>query len=176
LFGGARMKQKGGAEVELPLEKEFKEVNPAWLEWDAAGRQGKAPKKAKTITLRCVTDSPIPVAHTTDTGLPSVNSQTLRALCGKPGAAAAQLAKVQEHANDEGAQAEALQQAAAALGNLGAYKAFGGGEKGLRACAAIDALCESVAIEKLLSGFIVPLQALPAVGPAPAHPTPHAAW
>ncbi|CAG9463715.1 unnamed protein product [Pedinophyceae sp. YPF-701] len=42
---------------------------------------------------------------------------------------------------------------------LGAlYAAFGGGEEGLRACAAVDALCEVGLIDKLLSSFIRPLQ------------------
>ncbi|GIM08897.1 hypothetical protein Vretimale_12841 [Volvox reticuliferus] len=42
------------------------------------------------------------------------------------------------------------------LGRL--YAACGGGEEGLRACIAVEALCEISAIDKLLSAFIIPLQ------------------
>jgi hypothetical protein len=39
-----------------------------------------------------------------------------------------------------------------------AFGAFGGGRKGLEACAALDALCDISAIDTLLSSFILPLQ------------------
>ncbi|KAG2498231.1 hypothetical protein HYH03_003981 [Edaphochlamys debaryana] len=42
------------------------------------------------------------------------------------------------------------------LGRL--YAACGGGEEGLMACIAVEALCEVSAIDKLLSAFIIPLQ------------------
>ncbi|KXZ47740.1 hypothetical protein GPECTOR_33g622 [Gonium pectorale] len=42
------------------------------------------------------------------------------------------------------------------LGKL--FVACGGGEEGLRACVAVEALCEVNAIDKLLSAFIIPLQ------------------
>lgn len=96
------------------------------------------------------------VKNTTDTGLPSVNTLSLRELCGKPGKAADLLTTLDAAGTDE-ARAEAMAQAEKACGT--AFAAFGGGREGLAACAAIDALCESNAVEKLLSGFIVPLQA-----------------
>ena len=46
-----------------------------------------------------------------------------------------------------------------------AYSAFGGGQAGLSACAAIDALCDMAAIDTLLSNFIVPLQGGEIKGP-----------
>lgn len=85
-----------------------------------------------------------------------MNTISLRELCGKPGRAA-ELLKQLDAAETEEARAEALGQAEKACGS--AFGAFGGGREGLEACSAIDALCESNAIEKLLSGFIVPLQA-----------------
>jgi DNA polymerase-1 len=65
--------------------------------------------------------------------------------------------------------AAALAAEAKALGVGTLYAAFGGGTAGLRACAAVDALCEVGAIDTLLSNFIIPLQ-----GPAIA--TPEARW
>jgi hypothetical protein len=41
-----------------------------------------------------------------------------------------------------------------------AFAHFGGGEKGLRACAALDALCRMGSIDTMLSSFILPLQKL----------------
>lgn len=61
--------------------------------------------------------------------------------------------------------AGALAAEAKALGVGTLYPAFGGGTAGLRACAAVDALCEVGAIDTLLSNFIIPLQ-----GPAIATP------
>jgi DNA polymerase-1 len=51
-----------------------------------------------------------------------------------------------------------LDKVAANLGLGKAYSAFGGGMEGLRACAAMDALCDVAAIDTLLSNFIIPLQ------------------
>ena len=65
--------------------------------------------------------------------------------------------------------AASLAAEAKALGVGTLYAAFGGGTAGLRACAAVDALCEVAAIDTLLSNFIIPLQ-----GPAIA--TPEARW
>ena len=52
----------------------------------------------------------------------------------------------------------ALSKEAKNLGVGSLYCAFGGGEEGLMACAAIDALCEVGLIDKLLGTFIKPLQ------------------
>ena len=41
-----------------------------------------------------------------------------------------------------------------------AYNYFGGGESGLRACRAMDALCKMGSIDTMLSSFIAPLQVL----------------
>ena len=51
-----------------------------------------------------------------------------------------------------------LESEAKAKGYGKLYAAMGGGREGLEACVAVEALCEVNAIEKLLSGFIVPLQ------------------
>ncbi|GFR52186.1 hypothetical protein Agub_g14723 [Astrephomene gubernaculifera] len=62
----------------------------------------------------------------------------------QPAADPAQLEALEKEAKDKG------------LGRL--FVACGGGEEGLRACVAIEALCEVNAIDKLLSAFIIPLQ------------------
>jgi hypothetical protein len=51
-----------------------------------------------------------------------------------------------------------LEAEAASKGYGKLYATFGGGREGLEACAAVEALCEVGAIDKLLSAFIVPLQ------------------
>lgn len=107
-----------------------------------------------TPLFRCL--SHVQVKNKTDTGLPSVNSLTLRELCGKPGRAAELLTEYDAAESDD-ARSGVLAVAQKSLGS--AYDAFGAGRDGVEACAAIDALCESNAVEKLLSGFIIPLQA-----------------
>ncbi|GAX81575.1 hypothetical protein CEUSTIGMA_g9003.t1 [Chlamydomonas eustigma] len=53
---------------------------------------------------------------------------------------------------------EALDKEAKEKGFGKLYSTFGGGEEGLKACVAVEALCEISAIDKLLSAFIIPLQ------------------
>jgi len=63
--------------------------------------------------------------------------------------------------DDENAPVATLDQLQkeAAEGGFGTlYAVFGGGKEGLEACAAVDSLCNSNAIDTLLSNFIVPLQ------------------
>eukprot|EP00798_Chlamydomonas_sp_ICE-L_P008789 gene8789-33658_t len=52
----------------------------------------------------------------------------------------------------------ALEAEAKAKGFGKLYASLGGGKEGLRACVAVEALCEVSAIDKLLSSFICPLQ------------------
>ena len=119
----------------------------------------KAPRKNVAFRLQCIADTPIESINRTATGLPSVNTLTLRVLCGRPGSAAA-LLKEYTKLNDEGDASGAKKLLVGAAGACGtAFGAFREPLEGLKACAALDALCETAAIEKLLSGFIVPLQA-----------------
>lgn len=144
----------------VPYEKEFKYVAPEWEEWDRAGRQGKAPKKNGTFVLHGICKNPIEVTESilTETKLPSTSIKTLRAMAGKPGAAADVLKRWQ--AADVAADSEELKKIHEAAGNTCKilYNAFGGGRAGLEAAVAIDALCEAAAVETLLTNFIVPLQ------------------
>jgi hypothetical protein len=53
---------------------------------------------------------------------------------------------------------EALQREGEAMGLGTMYAAMGGGRGGVEACAALEALCDVSAVDKLLSAFLVPLQ------------------
>ena len=83
LFAGAAHKKRYKPGVEK--KKAFAMVSPEWIAWDAGGREGKAPKKAATFELYCITKRNLqPPAYTT-TGLPAVSGVVLRQLAGKPG-------------------------------------------------------------------------------------------
>ncbi len=153
---------KPGAPLLVPLVREFKVPNEDWEKWDATGREGKAPKKQRAIELRGIVSPPIPPTVFTTSGLPSTSALALRALVGKPGTAT-QLIKRYEEAQqstaaDAGAALKSVEaDAKTRLGSV--FSSFGGGLDGLKAGAAIDALCEASAVETLLTGFIKPLQA-----------------
>ena len=144
----------------VPLEREFKVPNDEWERWNAAGREGKAPKKQRTITLRGIVSPPLKPAVLTTSGLPSTSADAMRSLVGKPGAAA-DLLKQWDAAVASGADTKALEAIAkVASDRLGeVYTAFGGQRAGIEAGAAIDSLCDASAVETLLTNFILPLQA-----------------
>lgn len=150
LFAGAKNKRRDKPGVELA--REFTQDSAEWIAWDAAGREGKAPKKTMKVALHGITVKPIQVQTYTATGLPAVSSVVLRSLAGKPGAARAILDSWDTLPASDKAE-EVLKKACG-----GAYEAFGGGKEGVQACAAIDALNDVAAIDTLLSNFIIPLQ------------------
>lgn len=156
LFAGAPAKKPGALPL-VPLERAFKMPSPEWAAWDAGGRQGKAPRKQATVLLHgIVHPGPLVAATHTASGLPSCSSLTLRALVGKPGLAAELLARWDDTAADQAVRDATEALAAKQCG--GVYAAFGGGREGLRAAAAVDALCEASAVDTLLTNFILPLQ------------------
>jgi DNA polymerase-1 len=141
------------------LEREFKVPNDEWVRWDAAGREGKAPKKQRTITLRGIVSPALKPTVLTSSGLPSTSATAMRGLVGKPGTAA-DLLKQWDAAVASGADAKALAAIAkTARDRLGeVYTAFGGQRAGIEAGSAIDSLCDASAVETLLTNFILPLQ------------------
>ena len=143
----------------VPLEREFKVPNDEWVRWDAAGREGKAPKKQRTIMLRGIVSPALKPTVLTSSGLPSTSADAMRGLVGKPGTAA-DLLKQWDAAVASGADAKALEAIAkTARDRLGeVYTAFGGQRAGIEAGAAIDSLCDASAVETLLTNFILPLQ------------------
>ena len=150
LFAGARNKRSDKPGVEKT--REFTQESQEWLEWDANGREGKAPKKTSKITLHGITKRPLPVSTYTATGLPAVSSVVLRQLAGKPGAAR-EICDNWDSLSEEEKKNEKLSKICGT-----AFEAFGRGLEGARACAAIDALNDLAAVDTLLSNFIIPLQ------------------
>lgn len=148
----------------MPETREFKVPNPEWAEWDAGGRAGPAPKRQRVITLHGISPHPIEPKDFTASGLPSVSSLILRNFVGGAGRATQLLERHDEILAQQPA-GEARDTQLAAVQEQGAklcgdcLAAFGGGREGLQAASAIDALCEAGAINTLLSGFILPLQA-----------------
>ena len=150
LFAGAKNKRRDKPGVELT--REFTQESTEWLEWDRAGREGKAPKKTMKLALHGITKKPIQVMTYTATGLPAVSSVVLRALAGKPAAARSIMDNWDELPDEEKTEEKLKKQCGTA------FDAFGGGKDGVEACAAIDALNDVAAIDTLLSNFIIPLQ------------------
>ena len=150
LFAGAKNKRRDKPGVELT--REFTQESTEWLEWDKAGREGKAPKKTMKLALHGITKKPIQVMTYTATGLPAVSSVVLRALAGKPAAARSIMDNWDELPDEEKTEEKLKKQCGTA------FDAFGGGKDGVEACAAIDALNDVAAIDTLLSNFIIPLQ------------------
>ena len=66
LFAGAPNKKREKPGVEMT--KEFAMVSPEWEEWDASGREGKAPKKGAKFELHGVTKRKLAVPVYTATG------------------------------------------------------------------------------------------------------------
>ena len=146
LFAGA-LNQKTSERVEMV--RTFKVPNE--IGFIEEGK--KKPKKNIDIELHSLwgkdVPSPLPVEHTTPSGWPGANTPVLRNLAGTPGAAK-KLLKEEKY--------DLSEQEAEKLGLGKAFKNFGGGKEGVRACAAMDALCDVAAIDTLLSNFIIPLQ------------------
>ncbi|QDZ19172.1 DNA polymerase I [Chloropicon primus] len=146
LFAGA-LNQKTSEAVEMV--RVFKVPNETGFIEEGK----KKPKKNIDIELHGLwgkdVRSPLPVEHTTPSGWPGANTPMLRGLAGTQGVAKKLL---RENTSD------LSEKEAKELGLGTAYTAFGGGREGLRACAAMDALCDVAAIDTLLSNFIIPLQ------------------
>uniref|UniRef100_A0A1D1XWU1 DNA-directed DNA polymerase n=1 Tax=Anthurium amnicola TaxID=1678845 RepID=A0A1D1XWU1_9ARAE len=143
----------------LPVSKSFKVPNV-----DKIVEVGKkSPLKYRTITLEKICEMKGIDIYTTS-GWPSVSGDALKALAGKvstnnfyvPGdgfdfqfdnIATCLIAgsTVSDKAIDKSAYGLA-------------FEAFGGGEKGTKACYNIAALCEMCSIDSLISNFILPLQ------------------
>ena len=142
------------------------------------GREGRPPKALRSFTLKSVGLSLVPDVYT-GSGLPAVSSAVLRRLAGRPGAAAGLLEQLAELKAATGDDAERFAPAFASwrdevlpakvdasrfpsmCGAAGAAVADLSPEdvdRGLRACDAVDALCEAAAVDALLTHFIFPLQ------------------
>jgi DNA polymerase I len=158
LFAGAPNK-RGDKAPGVEKTREFTQESQEWLEWDANGRVGKAPKKTTKITLHGIYDKPLQVMTYTATGLPAVSSVVLRQLAGKPGAAR----EVCDTWDTLPEKEKKNEKPSKICGT--AYLAFGRGYEGVRACAAIDALNDLAAVDTLLSNFIIPLQGNDIRGP-----------
>lgn len=146
LFAGA-LNQKTSEAVEMV--RVFKVPNETGFIEEGK----KKPKKNIDIELHGLwgrdVPSPLPVEHTTPSGWPGANTPMLRGLAGNQGAAKRLLGEENWDLTEEEAKGHGLGTA---------FAAFGGGREGLRACAAMDALCDVAAIDTLLSNFIIPLQ------------------
>jgi len=145
-----------GAENEKTMEKvEMVRIFKVPNETGFIEEGKKKPLKNINIELHGLwgrdTPSPLPVEHTTPSGWPGANTPMLRILAGAPGVAQKLLGEAEEGLAFSNAEATSK-----GLGK--AYEAFGGGREGVRACAAMDALCDVAAIDTLLSNFIIPLQ------------------
>ena len=101
---------------------------------NVVGRRGG--KRYREVTIRSLGLKP---TKYTAAGLPATSMDVLRDLAG-PLAIDGQGLDPNQHGK--------------------AYEYFGGGEAGLRACSALDALCRMGSIDTMLSSFILPLQKL----------------
>ena len=153
LFAGTPNAKTPGETVDLV--KTFKVPNDIGFV-----EEGKTkPKKNLDIELHGLWGRDVPsplVAETfTPSGWPASTTPVLRGLAGKQGAAMA----LHREGEATGGKGKALDEGVAEGAGLGKmYEAMGGGWEGVRACAAIDALCDIAAIDTLLSNFIIPLQ------------------
>jgi hypothetical protein len=144
----------------VPPERVFQVPNTDG--YKEPGKEEKPPKKNRPVRLHGLRVNNKPVKLQPDTftasGLPAASTPVLKALAGKnPRELLNQLDAVDADAADAAEATEAiLQKAAKVCGR--AFDAFGGGRRGLEACAAFDALCDIAAIDTLLSSFILPLQ------------------
>lgn len=158
-FGGIQNRK---IDESLPNEKEFRVPNV-----NKVIEEGKkAPTKFRKIHLHRICD-PIDTEIFTASGWPSVSGDALKALAGKVSADFDLFDEVDDNAEEvsETSVDEALatnnkavsqNPEVSAYGT--AYRAFGGGQKGIEACHAIAALCEVCSIDSLISNFILPLQ------------------
>ncbi|CAA0813954.1 DNA polymerase I B- chloroplastic/mitochondrial [Striga hermonthica] len=142
-------------------EKEVKVPNV-----DNIIEEGKeSPTKYHKIVLRKPDFVNINPDKYTASGWPSVSGDVLRSLAGKVSADFDFLDEENDEEQPENMstkdsechQANPISEIdTSACGE--AYSAFGGGQAGIEACHAFAALCESCAIDSLLSNFIIPLQ------------------
>lgn len=124
----------------------------------------KAPLKCRTIHLHKICDG-LQIDTYTASGLPSVSADALKVFAGN--IPSDQIYRIDNACNDEYVTEEGIMDYQN-LTDTGtdyedcsygtAYAAFGGGKKGREACEAIAALCETSAIDSLITNFIIPLQ------------------
>ncbi|EAZ05778.1 hypothetical protein OsI_28011 [Oryza sativa Indica Group] len=150
-FGGIENRNKRGET--WPQSKTFKVPND-----EGITTEGKKTPKSRTIKLFTIVED-LKIDMFTPTGWPSVSGDVLRSLAGKiPTNRIYKIDDGQEF-DEDGSSLELPEQDIEDTSLYGtAYEAFGGGNKGREACHAIAALCEVFSIDKLISGFIVPLQ------------------
>ncbi|GLT60734.1 hypothetical protein SLA2020_334890 [Shorea laevis] len=148
LFGGTTNRKDPNQS--LDDERIFKVPNV-----DKVIEEGKkSPTKYRSIKL-CSLGYVLPAEKFTASGLPSVSGDALKILAGKVSVEY----NFADDACDEASNAEGPPIDDVNTSDYGtAYEAFGGGEKGKRACHAIASLCEVCSIDSLISNFILPLQ------------------
>ncbi|GER56591.1 DNA polymerase [Striga asiatica] len=158
LFGGIQNRKDPN---EFLDEKEVKVPNV-----DNIIEEGKkSPTKFHKIVLRKPDFVNIKPEKYTASGWPSVSGDVLRSLAGKVSADFDFLDEENDEEQPENMTTKysechkANPIAETDISAYGeAYSAFGGGQAGIEACHAFAALCESCAIDSLLSNFIIPLQ------------------
>ncbi|XP_042452291.1 DNA polymerase I A, chloroplastic-like isoform X2 [Zingiber officinale] len=124
----------------------------------------KTPLKYRTIHLHKICEG-LQTDMYTASGLPSVSADALKVFAGN--IPRNQICRIDNACSDEYATEEGIMDDHN-LTDTGtdyedcsygtAFEAFGGGNKGREACEAIAALCETSAIDSLITNFIIPLQ------------------
>lgn len=141
-----------------PQSKTFKVPND-----ESIATEGKKTSKSRTIKLFTIVEDlklfTTEGKKTTKTGWLKVRGDVLWSLAGKiPTDHIYKIDDGQEF-DEDGSSVELPEQDIENTSPYGtAYEAFGGAKKGREACHAIAALCEAFSIDKLISGFIIPLQ------------------
>ncbi|KAJ7529979.1 hypothetical protein O6H91_15G073700 [Diphasiastrum complanatum] len=164
LFGGTS--NRNDTSISMPTERIFQVPNTENYLEDGE----KVPKKCRPIVLRGI-GVKLPVDSYTSSGWPAVSGASLKSLAGK----IAFNYTILEDENDGVLSFDLPEEAAVSLTESDdskkvanhkedssfygkAYEAFGRGENGKEACAALAALCEVASINTLISNFIRPLQ------------------
>ncbi|XP_042452283.1 DNA polymerase I A, chloroplastic-like isoform X2 [Zingiber officinale] len=124
----------------------------------------KTPLKYRTIHLHKICEG-LQTDMYTASGFPSVSADALKVFAGN--IPSNQIFRIDNACKDEYATEEGIMDDHN-LSDTGtdyedcsygtAFEAFGGGNKGREACEAIAALCETSAIDSLITNFIIPLQ------------------
>ncbi|XP_042400816.1 DNA polymerase I B, chloroplastic/mitochondrial-like [Zingiber officinale] len=143
-----------------PLSKLFKVLNTEKIFEEGK----KAPLKYRTIHLHKICEGLQTDMYTTS-GFPSLSADALKVFAGN--IPSNQIYRIDNACNDEYVTEEGIMDDHK-LSDTGtdyedcsygtSFEAFGGGNKGREACEAIAALCETSAIDSLITNFIIPLQ------------------
>ncbi|KAG6489753.1 hypothetical protein ZIOFF_051031 [Zingiber officinale] len=163
IFGGLCVHQSRGRN-EMNFEskplKLFKVLNTEKIFEEGK----KAPLKYHTIHLHKICEG-LQTDMYTASGFPSLSADALKVFAGN--IPSNQIYRIDNACNDEYVTEEGIMDDHK-LSDTGtdyedcsygtAFEAFGGGNKGREACEAIAALCETSAIDSLITNFIIPLQ------------------